>query len=71
MISNSLIHLNMNYYCSVCDKTLEIKPKKKRFKSLTHKDYDDFIRINHTIQNPNSFDVDKIFNDYNLNHKKN
>ena len=58
----------MKYYCSVSDKAIKLKSKIKRFKSLTHKDYVKFIRINHTIQNPNLFDVDKLYNDYIINH---
>ena len=61
----------MTYYCSVCDRTIEHKPKNKHFASLTHKDYDNIIRINHIIQNSNFFDADKKFNDNVIIHKKN
>ena len=51
----------MSYYCNICDKTITIKSKNKQLESLTHKDYDEFIGINRTFQNPNFFKVDKIF----------
>ena len=40
----------MRYYCSICDRTIQLKSKSKHFISLTHEDYDKFIRINRTIQ---------------------
>ena len=60
----------MSYSFSVCDETVRLKSKSKHFKSLTHKNYVNFIRINYTIQNPNLFDVDKTFNDYIINQNK-
>ena len=60
----------MNYYFSVCDKTITPKSKNNHFESLTHNPYEKSIRINHSIENPNVFDIDKIFNDYITNHKK-
>ena len=60
----------MSYYCSICDRTIKYKSKNKHFKSLTHKSFDKFIRLNHTIQNPKFFDVDKMFNDYIIIHKR-
>ena len=63
MISNILLHLNMDYYCDLCDKTITLKSK-NHLEPLTHIQYEQSFRINHTIKNPNFFDVDKIFNDY-------
>ena len=60
----------MSYHCECCDKRIKLKSKNKRFKSLSHKEYEKIIRINYTIQNPNFFDVDKLFNDFITNHKK-
>ena len=54
----------MSYFCVNCD------PKNIHFKSHSHKGYGKFVRKNHTIQNPNLYDVDKINNDYILNHNK-
>ena len=28
----------MDYYCNVCDKTIEIKSKRKHLQSITHKE---------------------------------
>ena len=49
-------------------KTIKLKSESNHPKSLTHVQYEKSIRINHTIENPIFFDVDKIFNDYITNH---
>ena len=49
---------------------LNLNLKKNHFKSLTHKKYEEYIQINYTINNPNFFDADKIFNNYITNHNK-
>ena len=54
MISNNLIQIKMSYYCECCDKSIKLKSKNKHFKPLTHKQYEKFIQINHTIQRPKS-----------------
>ena len=59
----------MNYYCSACDETIYLN-KKSHFKSLTHYQYEKSIRKNHTIKNPNFFDIGKMFNVYITNHNK-
>ena len=51
----------MSYYCSVCDKTIKPKYKNNDSESLTHEEYKKLIRINHTIQNPKFFVVEKNF----------
>ena len=68
--ANNFVLINLSYYCSVCDKTIELKSETKHFKSPTHKEYEKFIQINNTFQNPNFFDVDKFFNNYFTNHNK-
>ena len=60
----------MSYYCSVSDKTIELKSKNKQYKSLTQKEHEKFFQINRTIQNPIFFGIDKVFNDYVTNHNK-
>ena len=64
MISKTLIQINMNCYCSVCDKTIELEPKSNHFKSLTCNHYEKFIQTNHTIKNPIFFSIDTIFINY-------
>ena len=59
----------MSYSCNICDNTIKPKCKNKQFKSLTHKDYDEFVRKKHSIQN-NFFDVGKVINDYIISHNK-
>ena len=41
----------MSHFCSVCDKSNKLTSKNKHFKSLTHKEYEKFVQLNHTIQN--------------------
>ena len=60
----------MDYCCDVCDKTNELKSKNSHFKSRTHIQYEKSFRINHSIENPYFFNIDKIFNDYITNHLK-
>ena len=60
----------MEYYTDVCEKTTKIQSEDKRLQSLTHIEFKKCIRINHTIQNPDFFDIDEIFNGYILNHNK-
>ena len=71
MIPEKLIKLNMSYFCESCDKKIKLKSKSKGFKSRTHKEYEKLVQLNHTTQNPNFFDVDKVFNDFITNQTKN
>ena len=57
-------------YCGICGKTIKLKSKNKHFESLYHRDYEKHIQKNYTIQNPNFFDIDKIYDDYFTNHNK-
>ena len=57
-------------YCDICDKTIKLKSEKKQFKSLYHTGIEHFVHTNHTIQNPNFSDIDKIYDDYITNHNK-
>ena len=61
----------MSYHCSVWDKTNKLESKIIHLKTLTHIQYEKSIQIIHTIERPNFFTIDKIFNDYITNHKKN
>ena len=49
----------MSYFCNVCDKTNKLQSKNKYFTSLYHGEYGKLTQINHTIQNPNLFDIAK------------
>ena len=60
----------MNYYCDTCDKTIIHKSKTDHLKSLTHMQYETSFRMKYTIKNPNFFDVEKLFNNYVINHNK-
>ena len=60
----------MKWYFDVCDKTNKHKSKKNQLKSLSVIQYGKCFRINHSNENPNFFDVDKLFNNYITNHKK-
>ena len=43
----------MNYFCSVCDKTIKPKSKNNLSISLTHIQYENSVPIKHTLKNPN------------------
>ena len=49
----------MDYYCDVCGKTIKIKSKNKQFQSLSRIEVEKCLRIKHTIENPDYFDIDK------------
>ena len=57
-------------YCDISNKTFKLKSRNKHFKSLCHKEYEKLIQINHTIQNPLFFNIDKKYDDYITNHNK-
>ena len=60
----------MSYHCECCDKTNKLKSKNKQSESPNYEKYERFSRINHTIKNPNFFDVDEIFNYFTYHNKK-
>ena len=60
----------MNYYCSVCDKTFEVKSKNIVFISLTPSQYETSVQLNHTIKNPKFSNMHKIFIDYITSHNE-
>ena len=60
----------MDYYCETCDKSNKLKSKNKHLQSLTNNKPEECIRIKHTIQNSDFFDLDLIFNSYITNHNK-
>ena len=55
-------------YCRVCDNTIKFKSKTNHLLSLTQNQNDKCIQTNHTIKNPDFFDIDKIITDYSTNH---
>ena len=60
----------MKRYCEEIDMSGKLESKNKRVQSLTHNDYAKWIRIKHTIDNLDFFDIEKIFIDYMTNHNK-
>ena len=54
----------MEYYCNACHTRFKIKPKRKLFQSLTHNEFRKCIRLKHTFQNIDFFDLDSMFNEY-------
>ena len=54
----------MSYYCSICDKSVKLKSKNKRIKSNIHKELAKSFHINYSVENPNFFDVDGIYNQF-------
>ena len=60
----------MSYDCDICDEAIKLKSKNNNFKSLTHRENENFIRINYTIRNPDFFDIDKVYDDYITNQNK-
>ena len=61
----------MDYYCDVCDRSINVKSETKHPKNLTHNELEKSIRTKHTIQNQKFFDIDELFNEYVHCHKKN
>ena len=61
----------MSYFCYVCDNNIENKSKNNHLKSLTQIKFEKCIQMNHTIENPDSFYIDKIDIDDIINHQKN
>ena len=47
-----------------------MKSRSKHLQSLTHNKLEKCIRIKHTIENPDFFDLYEVFNNYITNHKK-
>ena len=60
----------MNYYCDVCDKTINIKSNRKHLESITHNELEECIRRKHTMGSPYFFDIDSIFNNCITNHNQ-
>ena len=60
----------MDYYCDVCDKTIENQSKNKHLKSLTHNEFEKCTRTKHAFQRLNFSEIDDIFNEYVTNHKR-
>ena len=60
----------MNYYCECCDKNKKPKSKHNHLKTFTHIQYENCFRINHTIKNPDFFDIDKTSKEYITAHNK-
>ena len=62
--------MNMSYYCDTCDKTIKIKSKNKHLKSITHNELEKSFRLIHSIEKPNFFTADDLYNDFINNHNK-
>ena len=60
----------MNYYSDVSDKTINVKSKSKHLQNFTQNEFENCLRIKHTIENPDFFDIDEISNCYITNHNK-
>ena len=60
----------MHYYCDVCNRTIESTSKRSRRCSKTRKRFEQCIRKKHTIQKPENFDIDEVFNEYITSHNK-
>ena len=55
----------MDYFCDVCVKTGKKKSKSKHHQNLSyiiHKYFQKFIRIKHTNEIPDFFDIDELYN---------
>ena len=48
----------MNYSCEICDETIKLISKKNHPKSFTDIKFEKCIRINHTNEKYDFFDVD-------------
>ena len=53
-----------NYSSNVCDKTINPKTKKNHLKSLRDIELGNCIQMKHNIENPDSSDIDEIFNEH-------
>ena len=60
----------MDYPCDACDKTSRIESKNKHLKSLAHTELHKCIRRKCTIENPDFFDRDEVFNEFITNRKE-
>ena len=60
----------MDRFCFVCDKTIKTISKRKHLPSLTDNEPEKVIQIEHTIENPNFFDIEDLFNEHITNHIK-
>ena len=52
----------MDYYCDVCDRTIETIGKLKHLNKISQNQLDNCLRIKQTIESPNFFDIDGVFN---------
>ena len=57
----------LDYYCDSCGKTIKVGKKSKHLKNCK---LDKCIRIKHTIEKPDFFEIEKIFKNYITNNKK-
>ena len=54
----------MEDYCGVCDRTIQVRSKSKHFQTLTHNELEKRIGTKQTVQNPEPFNINSIFNEY-------
>ena len=50
-----LMYKKIEWYCIVCDRTIDIKPKRKLLERVTFNELENSLRIKHTSQNPDFF----------------
>ena len=60
----------MDYYCNVCDETIQIKSKNKHLPGLTHNEFEKCIRKKHTKQNPDFLVIESLFDEYITDHSE-
>ena len=49
----------MDYYCDVCEKTINIEPKRTLFETMAHIELEKGIQTKHTIENLDFSDRDE------------
>ena len=65
LVFNSNFHvcLNMEYFCDVCDEAFHFNSKRKRLKSVTHDEFEKYLRTKHITQKQDFFNIDAKFNE--------
>ena len=58
------------FNCRLCDKSIEIKSKKKHLNSTNHKYLSDRIIFRYVIQNPDFLKIDNTLKNYVLEYNK-
>ena len=58
----------MERHRNVCGGTINNKSNRKHLRSSTHSEPENSLRIKHTIQNPNFFDIHSILDEHITSH---